>query len=600
MLSFNRLLKDLGRITYDAVSETHPTLESQLEHLLIQMIDNRDGVLLLDTVRELTHDVVYFVLNTIELGQTRRAFVAGMNWANLNEDVKNGRLIENCQEDLLPVNGTARIFSTNSERLSQNQDITVGTSWKCIWAEYSRITTVKASAEMPLLTLNHWLLNFARNPQNIGFYWGNDTSDADDCYLQLNGNLLQSIGLFPVNNFYQVPIERQGKKLIAPEIVAILNSFRDMDCTDKRVETPESMAFCIYHLLRSYGCWGGTAFLSIPVVYGNRNFPKTGVLSVCTTKPMNQVQVMLWSLVANTLFKDIMFANLDKLVNKAMLVQSTYGIGHLFKTRTALVLTDFDAIREDIKDALNHVAARLDALEAEANDNLLLENVLQFLRDKQREIELQSADVRTNINQVNSISNVLDIISRTLETNDWQVFLEKDKWHARNPLNFSQGIETWAKHLVRDNKKPVIRSEIPFPIQIECFIPDGEGAARPADFLYEETVAEIIINGLKHGRKSGKNSVDFTFGYDAEEKICFLGNLVNDDEWSKNEKRLQNGELKTGVWLSADSFSFGGIYYLHRLFKQTRAGELFSRISKTQEGEFEFAIGFKFEGLMSP
>jgi hypothetical protein len=85
----------------------------------------------------------------------------------------------------------------------------------------------------------------------------------------------------------------------------------EMDQDNIELSNLNNIGFTVYHILRSYGCWGGNSFYSIPINYGSAKEKRIGVLSICTKKPLSEKLIERWSLVANKIFKDIILHEID-------------------------------------------------------------------------------------------------------------------------------------------------------------------------------------------------------------------------------------------------------------------------------------------------
>jgi hypothetical protein len=84
----NKLMIHLNNATKVALSEGNNTLDKKLYAFLCKMLEaDANGKLVCNEIKELNEEVVYFVLNGTDIRNNNRAFVAGMNWANLHKNL---------------------------------------------------------------------------------------------------------------------------------------------------------------------------------------------------------------------------------------------------------------------------------------------------------------------------------------------------------------------------------------------------------------------------------------------------------------------------------------------------------------------------------
>lgn len=314
----NKIMIHLGEATETALADSGIHLDERLEIVLKEILNKSDKGLI-EEMKALNIDTVYFVLNATEMGSKDRAFVAGLNTTHLDPKIKNGEVrFGNGQSGFgeeLSQNIKTIIFTTNGESLDASAEIEIQSLWNDIWNHYYDLTLQFEKNDPPKLTFNHLLLNYVKNPLNIGFYWGEPEPEADESYFYLPKEILNELGIeVSGSELLQMKeckdIESNSNKVLKglQDKIKRMKPFNE-DLFENDIS---GLPFTIFQLLKFYGCWGGRAFYSIPVQFGKDEGRKMGILSICTTKPMSEDLVFRWSLIASKVFKDIILNELDK------------------------------------------------------------------------------------------------------------------------------------------------------------------------------------------------------------------------------------------------------------------------------------------------
>lgn len=318
----NKLMIHLNNATKVALSEGNNTLDKKLYAFLCKMLEaDANGKLVCNEIKELNEEVVYFVLNGTDIRNNNRAFVAGMNWANLHKTLLDRTFSEKASlANTNPQNEAGNktlIYSTNQEDLKSKKEDSryINRCWNLVWEDYLKLTLEEEKRN--LFTLNHWLLNKTKHPLNIGFYWGCESKQksADGGYFHLPKNTLKKIKAFDVKleSFNPLNLSKDfvGGNKHDNALNKIKTHMDEMDQDNIDLSNLNNIGFTVYHILRSYGCWGGNSFYSIPINYGSAKEKRIGVLSICTKKPLSEKLIERWSLVANKIFKDIILHEID-------------------------------------------------------------------------------------------------------------------------------------------------------------------------------------------------------------------------------------------------------------------------------------------------
>lgn len=560
-------MSHLNSATKVALSESNNTLDKKLYAYLCKMLEaDENGKLISDEMREINEDVVYFVLNGTDIRNNKRALAAGMNWAKLDERVVEGTLLKETNlAGVLPqdeMRNRTLLYSTKKEDLSTKIDEAryINLCWSLISEEYLQLTT-EQEAKNNLLTLNHWLLNKTNTPLNIGVYWGHDPMnvDTDGGYFHLEKETFKNIGVSNIHkdefNPLWLPKNFAGNFKYDRSLNEIKNHMSEMTQDNDVFNTFKNIGFAIYHIIRSYGCWGGKSFYSIPINYGSENEKRIGVLSICSKKPLSEKLIERWSLVANKVFKDTILHEIDlfkEYERKNRLISATYGIGHLFGNSI-----------EDAETPFNVLKAFVD------NDKTPNDTV-NNIREKMGEVQV-------GFSKLKDISKILHILAKALKEKDSNIF-EREGWHSTENLNVFEIIKNLENREV-DSKTCLIEFDSINAIRLNPFLCDGK--LLPAKFIYENLFLELFINCIKHHsdkEKVKKLIVRFERG------ILVFRNI------SKPDTPLDCSEID-------ENNSGGAILYIAYLLRETKIGNIFRR-RIVENGLHFFEAGIELKGMI--
>jgi hypothetical protein len=193
----------------------------------------------------------------------------------------------------------------------------------------------------------------------------------------------------------------------------------------------------------------------------------------------------------------------------------------------------------------------------------------------------------------------LDVLARTTRIKDATVYTTKRDWFSDTPggIDLSAIFNTSKEFTEGGKRANIIFQDGVENLKVEGFIPREDKYVTPNKFVYEETIYEIILNGLKFGENSGDNKVHFTIGRDEKQKIYFISNAVNDKGCEILRDKIDKRVIKANEWLEIDGkISGGGIFYLGLIFNHTQIGTIKAKIEEVGQ-RYNFLIGFNFYGL---
>jgi hypothetical protein len=586
MSFLNKITRHLNNATKTALQKENDTLQKKLSVFLHRMLEtDAQGAMICDQMRQLNENVVYFVLNGTDIRTGERAFVAGLNWANLSPALIDRRFFDNnlAFTDRYPQNNSSdntRLFSTKhepKETLDSNKEY-VNHCWSLVWEDYLNLTMEEEKNN--LFTFNHWLLNKTNNPFNIGLYWGyeQEQEKVDNGYFFLPEETVRKLGSESLKNddFHTLllperPEDKWPKMPYDRALMEVKTHFGWMEQQEEMYNTIGSIAFSVYHVIRSYGCWGGRAFYSIPVYYGAGSDKAVCVLSVCSKHPLDERMIERWTLVANTIFKDIVLHEVylfKELQIKADFIVANYSLGHNLKNRVLDADTKIDEIRREIADVLDQ------AVDAEGNGVLRKHKILTDI-----------GNVGLQVKSLANTGNLLDLVARAMTEKYTNVFALKRDWHTATALNLRRFIVAFygEKFIVVSklgNFAGLNIRELSHDSTVQPWLLHSteNTLLRPADFVYEEIFFELFVNALGYGQSCvvGDRNVVLITIRDEGGRISITNTPSKPLLENKKFSQLSDGEE-----YSVDKIGHGGLLYINNFLRITKTGSLCIRVDKT-------------------
>lgn len=309
---------------------------------------------------ELLADVIFVALNHTPLTRpTQRAFVAALNWDNVAPQSACWLSAEaNSTDQRSPARTPvdAPIIWSMCNKDSQDREKTVAQSqWQKRWREYQELTE-RGERKHGWTTWNQYLLRHCLCPSRIGITWGLDVKDST--YGTLGVDTVTLIGLPKpdaqhwTRAFYDLAFDafRQPPDVLA-DLTWIRERWQSMGpAPELGRQALSGIAWTLFHLLRSFAIWGGNAFLSIPFTFGIDGRDNTGVLSLCTMKPLSPAEIDHWTILTEYVFNPIVSEDARSQIHKSGResgrVVAYQRIGHALKACTQL--TGWSAAQQDL------------------------------------------------------------------------------------------------------------------------------------------------------------------------------------------------------------------------------------------------------------
>lgn len=218
--------------------------------------------------------------------------------------------------------------------------------WKWVWHEYAKLTY--ALEARSVFTWNQLLLHGCRDPKPFGLSW-NGSGDLQQYYLEADERMLDTLdigvrreasGAAWNSALAELSPRMDGWPRLSSDVHRFFSKLAPLD----RVDLEQTAPAAIYHLLRSYGRWGGGAFLSIPVVLASGSDRNTSaVLSLCSERPLSAESIVRWRLLAECILPVISSSELvtqfhARKAAEQEAVHQAAAWAHEVKNRTAPII----------------------------------------------------------------------------------------------------------------------------------------------------------------------------------------------------------------------------------------------------------------------
>ncbi len=550
-------------------------------------------------LKALLDNVVYIVLNHSPLATdeaARRHFVAALFWENVDPRVQKWLTHNRTATDSSALPDACDMILISDALVPPTVKKRAGILWARKWHEYWNVTL--RGQQKGYYTWNQFLLHQARQPEPLGLTW-NGTKDPDRLhYGEFHSDCLQELGLPHPGD------DKWLENLLALDESAGEHCLSSCDChrlDDHLTGVWEEVAgradafpkgaigWAAFHLLRSYAIWGGTAFMSIPVVFGAKAPNRTAVLSLCTKEPLKQADLAIWWLVSELIFQPLMDEEMMHMVKERdvalrdatrqrLVAAMAYGIGHPLKHRIV-----------PVRAAITELS---DLVDATAPPEILKHSFRCALAKTRR---------------VAALGSVLDCISRAiLKGTHASVFGDPATPHWRvnsPPYMVALGLSDLAgATLVPDPQERIehVRFEVEDDAAlavIENWI-SSPSPHRPANMFYDEILAEVILNCARHGLPDAQGSVPVkvhVMGGTAESMLVFSNPCRRKQD--PLALKLQCEEWCDWHTDGADAPS-GGLFFVAMFLTTTGCGALRARLKTKPDGQpATFSVGLRLRGL---
>ncbi len=314
------------------------------------------------SMEELDHlfdDVVYVVFNIPERieDHIKRLFTVIMNPKlvttsnDLLARISRTKTTETASRaDQAPV-----IYRDKSQTDQQRLDL-ISSSWQRAWQEYADLT--RKLQDRGVYTWNQFLLHGAGRPRPLGVVWSalSDESMPVD-YFKLEADVLETIGLPPETPseatrndlLCELPLDRELWNFSLPD--DIIERWMRMRGNDATIDLESCAKAGTYHLLRSYSCWGGSAFLSLPITIaagnddGDTSSSSRMVISVCSNRPLNDREILVWESLGHFVFPqlasgDLVMRHQAVAEQRERFLMQTRNLAHEIKNHTTPIMRD--------------------------------------------------------------------------------------------------------------------------------------------------------------------------------------------------------------------------------------------------------------------
>jgi hypothetical protein len=363
--------------------------------------------------------------------------------------------------------------------------------WIKQWNEYWNITEYGV-ARKGIYTWNHLLLKEGARPVPVGLCWDSNLGKKDQApYFYLSKDIANRIGLACLSspnwieqllalpaNFIEEQV-KEGADLL--ELKPLRSIFDEVDLHGSESRTLRSVAWKIFHLVRSYAVWGGAAFISIPIVIGTASISHTAVLSLCTLKPLSYRAYREWLLIAGVLLRPLLEEEMFGLIKQLDFAEAAYSIGHPLKNR------------------IMPIAASLEALQR--NVGLVTDNTIQ------QRLKHSVAQAKTSLYLLGDLGHILDVTSRCIRGQEREkVFLASGKHEWRNCAEPYRLVERLLA-IVGRPLPPLCNPSVQVVFQppnvdiiVRLWISEGTAgdSCRPSNLFYDEILQELVINAARH------------------------------------------------------------------------------------------------------
>jgi len=376
--------------------------------------------------------------------------------------------------------------------------------WIHKWNEYWDITQEEV-ARAGIYTWNHLLLKEGARPLPIGICWNPSLHSTGDVlpYFPVSKSALEQIGVGSHNTedwirsllklpvaFGEVPIKEGTTSWT--ELSHLKAIFDEVDGSGLETRTPSGVARKVFHLIRSYAIWGGSAFISIPVVIGTAGFSHTAVFSICTLRPLSSMEYRDWRLIAGVLLRPLLEREILDLAKQQDFVEAAYSIGHPFKHR-------FNDLQGSV-DELYGSVTKFDRLFAGTPD------ASRFAEERKDLLEIREF-VYANAQTCRRVSELMNFIASLRKANSFTQL--KGKYLVDVPYRFVEHITKYCDSpFIRyfDSRKGCVSigpnsvdQLKQCDLRIEPFTTSLWNNMRPFNSLYDELFYELLLNTAHYG-----------------------------------------------------------------------------------------------------
>lgn len=531
----------------------------KLKHLL-------NFILTHHAVAPLLENAVYVVLNKPPLNShEKRHFIAAMKLANVANST-----VGFLQQKPTPMRTKSRDEKCDLVFFGPEKDAALKLAaellWDQVWQEYWEIT-VEGQRRHSIYTWNQLLLKDGARPYPLGVCWKNHASNGDHPaapYFNLHEchGLLETIGLptFCLNwEAELLKVKRdQGVHLQnpiwLPDVDPLRNAFNKVDQAGESERHSGAVGWALFHLLRSYGIWGGGAFLSIPILIGARGIERTAVLSVCTEKPLSEIEYRQWRMVATILFRPLVESEMVAMIVNQDIATIAYSVGHALRPRLGALMEKLSTLRAEIARKFPDQPAIL-AIASQAEQ--FTSNCL-------------------------GTANIMNFVAAFLHSQDGsamkeEFFITEDYILSKRFVELAHACNQAQKYAVLGFDEIDLNILDARNARI-AFSPNSQNKGRLFNPFYDELFFEIFFNAARYcSPEQSRLHIRIESAMDASEtmysqNVLVFGNII------RYPAMLKNYELAPGKWCDWTKGPHGGLRFMADCLRLTRTGNLSVRV----------------------
>lgn len=461
----------------------------------------------------------------------------------------------------------------------------VGHTWYSRWCDYiANQSHEKAS----LSTWNYFLMHLSRDPRPIGLTWSDGCQSdqsllSDYVYLTINKERFEDSrhqkNLYNLSRLSLKDFIQQSDIPIASDRLAHLRRLWG-SCLPKETRwvSDDSLEYAIKSLCWEPMFWGGNSFISIPVIHSASAPGHTGVLSLCTKEPLGHQDLVLWRLIASTIFSSLFSLEAADRY-KAETSRFVYRIGHPVKNRSSAVAT--------------HV-----------NKSVILLN--RFIKKQGAQ---SGTEFDTNIQELMIVLNTLDkskkLAKRLTSFGDMANFFAnyqnsptkddlwrsaKDKWLSKDKVYLHKLLlDIQDSEICAERGDIALSFKLESPLENFTFDPaihvDDELYNLSYDF-FNEIISELGNNALKHGIPDDSivHVNVFIYQHSNKDYLCFENKALIPS--------LRKYVDKEPIEIEADGSGGEALaaHFLHALLGSSLFRQVLSDDDNSKEGSFRYLI----------
>lgn len=445
------------------------------------------------------------------------------------------------------------------EPSAPDADSAAAALWLDRWREY--VTLTEGLESQGLITWNQLLLKNVARPHVMGTAWNwPDDNSPLSYYTLVDEYLLSELGLpsgesLPswAESLWNTPIEQPlaASDQVHRELDRLITRCQKME--PRQIFSVREARWALYQLLRSYALWGGGCFLSIPIAFGGTALTEaTSVLSLCTSRPLNEREVLQWRSIGREIFQPLIARESEAVIRQDLTnrryVHSTYGIGHALKNRVM-------PLRRQLDEAL-----RLTETGELKQSLLVAEQVATSIRDFGHLLNFFGQVRKAGRLGMRALSK--DVVL----ANELQLGARLSS--LLSTLTPTLGARTQAKVAPTSDLSDLVGLVVrPF-----CDNDKAGRAVRPIDEFYDEILYELCVNAANYGPlvRAQDGSDQVSISVTVTENL----ELIISNQFERTTGRFP--KIAKDEWIDwpNEASDGGGLYYSALALSMTETGAI--------------------------